>query len=61
MRGHYRNWIPFTYARIYRGLLRAILRTIMRWQRLDDPQEGLTLAIACHARLPEILEANFNC
>jgi hypothetical protein len=33
----------------------------MRWQRLDDPQEGLTLAIACHARLPEILEANFNC
>ena len=60
MRGHYRNWIPFTYARIYRGLLRAILRTIMRWQRLDDPQEGLTLAIACHARLPEILEANFK-
>jgi len=60
LRGKYHSRLQFNYVRAYRGLLRLLIRPLVRWKPIADPKPGYTLAIACHDRLPEILVPNLE-
>ncbi len=44
-----------------RAVLRAVLRTTVRWRPLDRPQPGYTVVIGCKRELPVLLDATLLC
>jgi hypothetical protein len=61
MRGKWRNPIRFRIAQAMRAVLRAVLRTTIRWRPLDRPQPGYTIVIGCKRELPVLLDATLLC
>ena len=58
--GKYKSGLRFHYVRAYRALLRLLIRPLVDWTPLVQPEPGYTLAVACHDRFPEILVPNFE-
>jgi hypothetical protein len=58
MEGKYTSRLRFEYGRVRRAILRLLLRTLLEWKRLDDPQDGYTIIIGCSGRLLPVARAN---
>ena len=60
MHGKYTNPAKYYAARIRRTALRGLLRPLLRWQPMPDPQPGYSILIGCTAPLAAMLGANLQ-
>lgn len=58
LQGKYDSRKQFYMVKAYRSLLRAVLRPLMSWQRLENPKPGYTVSVPSHWRFPHMLEAS---
>lgn len=54
----YNGAAPFWAARLRRAALRTILRPLVKWAPLDQPEQGYTVLIGCLASMLPVLRAN---
>lgn len=58
--GKYSSRLTFEKVRLQRAVLRALLRSLHRWQPLRDARPGYSILIPCHHRLAEVLLPNLR-
>ena len=59
-RSKYKSWPQFYKKVAVRAVLRAYLRTLLKWEPLEDPEPGYSVVIACNYNLRGILDANLQ-
>ena len=55
-RSKYKSWSVFYWNSFRRSFLVALLRTLVRWTPMKDPEPGYTVIIACNYNLRMILD-----
>jgi hypothetical protein len=60
MRGRYGSIVAYARAKAARGLLRAVLRPLVRWSPMTDPRPGYTVIIGCSTPLMAMLGVNLR-
>jgi hypothetical protein len=55
-RSKYKSWSLFHWNHFRRSFLVALLRTLVRWGPMKDPEPGYTVIIACNYNLRMILD-----
>ena len=58
MRGKYSSRLSHTIAQLRRVPMNAMLRDMVTWEPMADPQPGYTPIIGCMASIPEVALAN---
>jgi glycosyltransferase involved in cell wall biosynthesis len=56
----YSSWTRYLLALAKRLPIRILIRPLVNWLPLSDPNNGYTIVIACHRRFPEMLQASLK-
>ncbi len=57
----YKNWPHFFAAYVYRFILRARLKGLVRWTKIDCFEPGCTVVLGMCSKLPYVLAVNLEC
>jgi hypothetical protein len=58
--GKYESRVKYSAVRLQRGVLRCMIRPLVKWQRMPQTREGYTVIIGCKSELHGILAANLD-